>query len=401
MEKKIQNIEVRQIFDSRGEPTIEVEIVGSGVKKYLAQVPSGKSRGSREASVFSFSESLISVSAIRKLVVGKSFPSLKEFDEFLIHEDGTENKSKLGGNVMLGASVAFGRLIADVEGKELWEAIRDEFFSGRAKSEFSPTIFSNVINGGAHADNNLDIQEYMIVARHTHSYTETVAKLEKIYKHLGFILRDRNKGNLPPLGDEGGYSMNFGDNFEPVRILQGLIVEQGLSKSFSVGLDVAASSFYNDGKYVFEGKSFSSVKLSGVYKKYFADAELLCSIEDPFAESDVAGFSDIRKYSGERWVVGDDLTVTDARLIREYAMRDCINAVIIKPNQIGTISESCEAMRVAQELGIKTIVSHRSGETEDAFIIHLAKAGSARGVKIGAPVKERVSKFNELIRLFD
>lgn len=401
MNKTIENIEVRQIFDSRGEPTIEIEIMGLGGKKFLAQIPSGKSRGSREATVFSFSEALIAVSSIRTLIVGKSFDSIREFDAILLKEDDTDNMSRLGGNVVLGASIAFGRLIAESEKKELWEVLREEFFGDYKKDNFLPTIFSNVVNGGVHADNNLDIQEYMAVVRPKHSFTETIARLEKFYKHLGVFLKDKNLGKTPPLGDEGGYSMNFKDNFEPIQILQSLIIDEGLSESFSIGLDVAASGFYGEDSYRFGGETFSSEQLAEVYKKYFEHAELLCSIEDPFHESDEKGFANIKKILGEKWVVGDDLTVTNRKFIQEYGAGNCMNAVIIKPNQIGSVSGACEAMRTAHDLGIKTIVSHRSGETEDVFIIHLAKAGYARGVKIGAPVKERIVKFNELIRLFD
>ncbi len=401
MNKVIENIEVRQIFDSRGEPTIEVEIMGSGGKKFLSQIPSGKSRGSREAMVFSFSEALISAATIRSLIIGRSFPSIREFDEFLLGEDETKNKSKLGGNVLLGASIAFGRLLSHVENKELWEVLQDEFFGEYKKESYRPTIFSNVINGGVHAENNLDIQEFMVVARPKRSYTETIARLEKFYRHLGIFLKDKNKGKHPPLGDEGGYSMNFNDNFEPIQILQSMIIDEGLSEVFSVGLDVAASGLFENHLYRFGGKTLSSEKLHDVYKKYFETAELLCSIEDPFDESDKHGFASLKKTLGNKWVVGDDFTVTSSELIQEYAAENCMNAVIIKPNQIGTISETCRAIKIAHDLGIKTIVSHRSGETEDVFIIHLAKAGNVRGVKIGAPVKERIAKFNELIRLFD
>jgi enolase len=399
--KIIENIEVRQIFDSRGEPTIEVEIMGEGGKKFLAQVPSGKSRGSREATVFSFSEALISIATIRRAVIGRAFSSLHEFDGFLKKEDGTEEKSKLGGNVILGASIAFGRLIADVEKKELWEVLREEFFSDYKKNEQRPSIFSNVINGGVHANNNLDIQEYMVVARPKHSYTETIARLEKFYKHLGVFLRDKHGGHVLPLGDEGGYSVDFKNNFEPIHILQGLIIHEGLSESFSIGLDIAASGLFEKDSYRFEGEHLSQKQLHKVYEKYFKDAELLCSIEDPFDESDEKGFLEIKNTLGEKWVVGDDFTVTSPKLIQEYGAGNFINAVIIKPNQIGSVSEACEAIRIAHDIGLKTIVSHRSGETEDVFIIHLAKAGNVRGVKIGAPVKERILKFNELIRLFD
>ena len=394
---KIQDITVRKIFDSRGEPTIEVSLK-LGNRWFSASVPSGKSRGSREAKVFPFSEAVRVLARIRRAILKKDFSSIRALDNVLIRLDGTAKKSRLGGNLMLGISVAFARARAAAENKEVWQILRKEFFSGNSKTKI-PLIFANVINGGAHADNNLDIQEYMVVARGG-SVRARVENLIDFYNRLGAILRKKNSGRRVPVGDEGGYSLDFKNNFEPIAVLENLVRARGLAKNFSLALDAAATGFYARGLYAFGGKKLTSARLAGEYARYFGKSKLLFSIEDPFAEKDAAGFSLIHKKMPGAWVVGDDLTVTNSSEIKKYAEQNAINAVIIKPNQIGTVSEAADAILAAKQCGLKTIISHRSGETEDAFIIHLAKASGADGVKIGAPTRERMIKYNELMRLY-
>ncbi|OHA01636.1 MAG: hypothetical protein A3C12_00865 [Candidatus Sungbacteria bacterium RIFCSPHIGHO2_02_FULL_49_20] len=395
---KIHDITVRKIFDSRGESTIEI-LLKSGNRWFSASVPSGKSRGSREAKVFSFAEVVRALVQIRRAILKKDFSSIRACDNALIRLDGTKNKSSLGGNLMLGISVAFARAFAAAKNEESWQTLRREFFpkgvSGRA-----PRIFANVINGGAHADNNLDIQEYMVVAGGA-SVRARVGNLIDFYNRLGAILKKKNSGRMVPVGDEGGYSLDFKNNFEPIAVLENLIRARGLADSFALALDAAATGFFARGSYVFGGKKLTSVRLADEYARYFEKSRILFSIEDPFAERDADGFSLIRKKMPRAWVVGDDLTVTSSSEIRKYAESSAINAVIIKPNQIGTVSEAADAILAARQCGLKTIISHRSGETEDAFIIHLAKASSADGVKIGAPARERIAKYNELMRLYD
>jgi len=394
---KIHDITVRKIFDSRGESTIEI-LLKSGNRWFSASVPSGKSRGSREAKVFSFAEVVRALVQIRRAILKKDFSSIRACDNALIRLDGTKNKSSLGGNLMLGISVAFARARAAAENKEVWQILRKEFFSGNSKTKI-PLIFANVINGGAHADNNLDIQEYMVVARGG-SVRARVENLIDFYNRLGAILRKKNSGRRVPVGDEGGYSLDFKNNFEPIAVLENLVRVRGLAKNFSLALDAAATGFYARGLYAFGGKKLTSARLAGEYARYFGKSKLLFSIEDPFAEKDAAGFSLIHKKMPGAWVVGDDLTVTNSSEIKKYAEQNAINAVIIKPNQIGTVSEAADAILAAKQCGLKTIISHRSGETEDAFIIHLAKASGADGVKIGAPTRERMIKYNELMRLY-
>ncbi len=338
---------------------------------------------------------------LKKELVRKNFKSIKDLDNFLIGLDGTANKENLGGNLMLGVSIAFARALAHKENKELWQLLRQEFLGGLI-SEKKPLIFSNLINGGAHAGNNLDIQEYIVVVNSKdQDYVSSIKTLINLYKELGKFLQSKYKLDKLAIGDEGGYAINFESNFEPIKILQDLIISGGLKDIFSLALDVAASNFYIEGKYSFGGHKISSEKLDQILLDYLVRSNLLMSIEDPFDEEDFDGFKDLNSKCPDKWVVGDDLTVTNPELIEKFSKEKMISGVIIKPNQIGTVSESCQAIRVAQENGLKTIVSHRSGETEDVFIIHLAKAGHVDAVKIGAPVRERIVKFDELIRLYN
>ncbi len=415
----IKNITIRQVFDSRGEPTIEVR---GGNPLISASVPSGKSKGSREAKVFSFRDAVSSVKRISKKIGGRNFASVRELDMALILLDGTENKAKLGGNVTLAISMFGVRALAAERGQEVWQVLREEFFKG-AKDE-APFIFSNLINGGAHAANNLDIQEYMAVVRParvgSRGIAEGIKALVRFYKELGiFFMKTRGIETIP-IGDEGGYSLNFRSDFEPIAVLEKLIKKLRLENRFLLALDAAASGFSlpaglsakdlstagalrgggGNGAYRFGGQRFSSEKLLGEYARYFKKSKQLFSIEDPFSERDMSGFKLIREKLPSSWVVGDDLTVTSPAVIQKCAHEEAINAVIIKPNQIGTVSEACEAIVVAKKHKLKTIVSHRSGETDDNFIIHLAKAAGADGVKIGAPVRERMSKFNEMMRIY-
>ncbi|MFH0712675.1 MAG: hypothetical protein V2A55_02380 [Candidatus Jorgensenbacteria bacterium] len=396
---KIDDVILKRISDSRGEPTIEVGIKAGG-GEFFAQIPSGKSRGSREAAVLPPDEAKKALKNIEEKLVGKDFGNIKEFDGFLIVLDGTPNKAKLGGNLMLGLSLAFARALAGGNGLELWQTLRSEFFPRSAESE-PPRIFSNFIEGGVHAESNLDIQEFLVVAESKGKVAETCRKLSGLYESVGQTLKERYGLPNLKLGDENGYSLDFKNNFEPIELLGGEIEKNGLAGEFSLGLDAAASSFYEGGYYVFERKKLTSSELEGVYSDYFRKAPLLRSIEDPFDENDGTGFVKLSSGSGGgKLVIGDDLTVTDLELIKAAAAGKMIGGVIIKPNQIGTVSETCAAMTVAHENGLKCIVSHRSGETEDNFLIHFAKAAGAYGVKIGAPAGERLSKFREFIRLF-
>ena len=394
----IHDITIRSIFDSRGEETIEITLVNGERVPFSAKIPSGKSKGTREVAVFTVLEAHASVEKIKSFLVGKSVSTIGALDALLKQCDDTEKKEKCGGNVMLGISVAGTRAIAFEQKKEVWEVIREEYFKDNA-TEKIPLIFSNFINGGEHANNNLNIQEYLVVARTTDNARATVVRLIDMYRAMGELLKKQNNVISLPIGDEGGYSLNFSTNHEPLALLEAIIDENDLENEFLLGLDCAASSFGAKGEYTFEKEKRTREEMREIYTSYFSKTKLLLSIEDPYAEDDAEGFVALRRQTGDKWIVGDDLTTSSAKEIEAHAGEGAINAVIIKPNQIGLVSEACEAIRMAHAHNVKVIVSHRSGETEDAFIIHLAKACGADGVKIGAPVKERLIKFNEFIRL--
>lgn len=396
---KIKEVGVREIFDSRGEPTIEFYLVSGVGRRFAAQIPSGKSRGTREAAVLPFAEARTATRDIlRKRISRKTFGSLKTFDSFLIGLDGTPNKQRLGGNVMLGASIAFARALAHGRKRELWETLAVEF-KDLGPHNRPPYIFSNLINGGAHARNNLDIQEYLVIARPQRPLAETVRILVSFYRLLETFLQTTKRLARVPIGDEGGFAADFANNEEPLRILAGLIKKEKLTREFSLGLDCAATSFHSAQGYKFDGMLRSPAELLTIYRGYRSRIPLLASFEDPFAENDGEHFGALKRAEPRALVIADDLTVTDPALIERE--RNRISGVIIKPNQIGTLSETMEAIRTTHRRGLRSIVSHRSGETGDPFLVHVAKAGGAYGVKIGAPARERLSKFNELIRLYD
>ncbi|MEK7608253.1 MAG: hypothetical protein AAB495_01610 [Patescibacteria group bacterium] len=396
---KIKKLSSRAIFDSRGERTIEVELTNSRGETFRASTPSGKSTGSNEATVFSARKGVFSVNRIGLALCGKSFFSLSDLDAALLSLDGTKSKSRLGGNVMLSVSIAALRAMGSEKRIATWQALRKEFFKGVSEKK-RPHVFSNVINGGAHGRNNLSIQEYMIVARPESSYENAISSLIVAYQKIGELLARRGFPSGVPIGDEGGYSVQFKNNFEPIQILERVLRETKMSRWCGIAIDAAATGFYKKEKYHIDGKFLSEEALSALYCRYRGRSKLLFSIEDPFWEKDSFSFAALRRLDPSLWVVGDDLTTTNPASIDTAGKEGLINAVIIKPNQIGTVTEACWAMNAARRLGIKTIVSHRSGETEDAFIIHLAKAGGADGVKIGAPTRERMVKFNELMRIF-
>ncbi|MFH1162352.1 MAG: hypothetical protein V1696_03740 [Candidatus Jorgensenbacteria bacterium] len=396
---RIQSIAIKEIPDSRGAPTIEVIIVTDNGKEFSASIPSGGSRGSREARVLATAEAIAAAEKIEQALRDRDFTSVGDLDRFLIDLDGTPDKAAFGGNVLLGVSIAFARALAGAEGRELWLMLRGEFFASTA-GDAPPRIFSNLINGGAHAENNLDIQEYLVAVKPSVSVKESVEQLKAFYHDLGGWLQQSQNLTAIRLGDEGGYSLNFKDNFEPLATLGARIRSLHLEKEFALGIDSAASVFFKGGFYKFEGKNLTSDELKTIYQSYAAREPLLMSIEDPFDENEGETFAALRRELPGKLIVGDDLTVTNPALIESCAAQGAISGVIIKPNQIGTVSETCEAIRAARTRGIQVVISHRSGETDDTFIIHLARACGADGVKIGAPIRERLVKFNELARLY-
>ncbi len=315
-------------------------------------------------------------------------------------------KSRLGGNVMLGLSMALSRALAFEQREQVWKVLRREFFADTLslgdREETPPRIFANMVNGGAHAPNNLTLQEYLVVTPSQRPVVDTVYRLRDIYRMLRTELQRQTGVEALPIGDEGGFAVSFPEAFEPLGLLADTIGSTEDTHEFGLALDAAANEFFERGRYRFDGEVLTTPVLRDIYREYIDELPALMSIEDPFEEEDEDGFRALLDSAGHTvWIVGDDITATDPERIREAHESRCINAVIIKPNQIGTVSETCTAMNAAARRDMARIVSHRSGETGDNWIMQLAKAGGAEGVKIGAPVHERILKYNELIRLYD
>jgi len=391
---KITSCRAKEIIDSRGVPTLEVEMT-SGEFSVSASVPSGKSTGSKEAlekrdeDGRGVSGAIASVNeTIAKEIVGSEMdPS--DIDQLLLGLDGTDNKSNLGANAILGVSIASTKLAAAVSSVPVWKYIAET----NGITPRLPKLFMNIINGGAHSDFRLPFQEYIIVPR-DEMVSTSYKKAQKIIRVLGNMLKKRF-GEVP-LGDEGGYSPIFDSVEEPFEILSDITADEDMF----LAIDAAATEFYNDGMYNLLGNQYSSEELLSLYKKLTEKFNLL-SIEDPFKESDAKSFANlVRDVGGSVFIVGDDLTVTNPSLIMEMIEKKAVNTVIIKPNQIGTLSEVYEAVTVAHGAGWKTIASHRSGETVDSFIADLAVGIGAYGIKAGSPLqKERKIKYERLLEI--
>jgi enolase len=391
---KITSIQARSIFDSRGNPTIEVEL-GSGTLFAHASVPSGKSAGSKEAHekrdadggvegvIKSITECIIPALIMRDF----SYPD--EIDAFVRELDGTPDKSNLGANALLAVSIAATKLFALAQGKRLWKYIAD---MNGFEPKF-PRLYMNVLNGGAHADFHLPFQEYILVAEGRPH--EAYDRATMVFWELGQLLKE-TIGNVS-LGDEGGYMPKFGTIEKPFELLRTLVFP---GDEISLAIDAAASEFYNDGAYRVLDKQYSTDELLRVYQDLVARFGLI-SIEDPFAENDKEGFKKMTATLGNRiLVVGDDLTVTNPGILKSMIAEKAGNALIVKPNQIGTLQEVYDAVRCAHDAGWSIIASHRSGETGDSFIADLAVGIGAFGLKAGAPSqKERVAKYDRLLEI--
>lgn len=403
---KIDKFVAREILDSRGNPTIEVDcILQSGVVS-RASVPSGASTGSKEAKEIRDGDKrfgglgvLSAVSSVKKIsdsLTGRSF-SQKEFDNEIKLLDGSSDKSVLGANAMLGASVAFCKACAKEKSVELFEYIGEIY----SNSDFKlPRLMLNIINGGKHADSGLDIQEFMIVPR-TDGISESIEMSWNVIKNLRKIILD--KGLAVSLGDEGGFAPKLHSNEDALNIVTDAIDSAGLLDKVEIALDVAASGLFREGKYnlTIDGKcvQIGSSDLISWYKK-LVDNYPIISIEDGLEENDWIGFRQMVLELSDTKVVGDDLTVSHSEFIRKAGDEKAITSVIIKPNQIGTVSETIEAIKVAREKGIHVIVSHRSGETCDSFIADLSVGMSADAIKAGSLARgERVTKYNRLLEI--
>ena len=409
--RKIEKLYAREILDSRGVPTIEVEIMISGGFLGRAAVPSGASTGSYEAHELRDGDIkryggkgvLNAVSSVNgelnDALVGRDW-NQGTLDKTLIAIDGTDQKERLGANALLGVSLAFAHASAAAHGIHLFEYFNTiaPFFS-----EINmPMPMMNVLNGGRHATHSTDIQEFMIVPIGAQNIKEALRYGSETFYSLKKILEERK---LPTaVGDEGGFSVSLSSNEEALKLLVEAITNAGYvpGKDISLALDVAASELLTDGRYVFssESKSYTSEELIDVYKKW-AEMYPIISIEDGCAEDDWDGHTSLTKKLGEKiQLVGDDLFVTNAKRLRKGIEQKAANAILIKPNQIGTITETLETIRIAREAGFKVIISHRSGETEDTTIADLAVGVGAHFIKTGSLSRsERTAKYNQLLRI--
>jgi enolase len=377
---KIDDIKVRRILDSRGEETIEVEILSEGLKE-RASVPMGKSLGKHEAICLDCEKIEKNLPEFLKNIKNLDFKNSKDFDNFLIERAG-KNKEKLGANFTLGASIAFARALAKKEGLELWEYLTEEYtkqhenIMKQHEKFYVSGLIINIIGGGVHSFNNLDFQEYWLVSK---------SPLDSFDKLLAKILNIINKleEKLPkPLGrnDEGAFCTNFSDNYEPFVYLK------KFKDDFELGADIAANQIT---KLVNWKRIYEKLKLLDV--KY---------LEDPFKEDDFENFANLRKQGFK--VIGDDLTVTNIERLKIALERNSVDGVIVKPNQVGTILETFEFVKLAKENNIFTIFSHRSGETNDHWLIDLGIAFKADFFKIGPPLQgERVTKYNRLREILE
>ena len=395
----------RQILDSRGNPTVEVEVgLESGVIT-AAAVPSGASTGSREALELRDGEQSWHGKGVTKAVenineiIAPELEGLESLDQMYIDQimleiDGTDNKSKLGANAILGVSMAVARASAEELGVPLF------FYLGGVNAHILPVPLMNVINGGAHADNNLEIQEFMIVPAGFDSFSAAYQAGSEIYHTLKKILKER--GLSTAVGDEGGFAPNLKTHAEALEILVEAIEKTGYKPGEQVflAIDAAASEFFKDGKYQFEGKSRTSEEMIEYYRGLI-DKFPIVSIEDGLAEGDWEGWAKMRAELGDRiQLVGDDIFVTNPKIIARGIEENVANAVLIKLNQIGTVTETLQAVEMAHRAGWNTVISHRSGETADTFIADLAVAVNSGQIKTGAPCRiERVEKYNQLLRI--
>jgi len=402
------DVKAREILDSRGNPTIEVDVVLACGAKGRAAVPSGASTGTREAlelrdkieNRFLGKGVLNAVANVNEVIapeiIGYDAMDQAGLDRTMIDIDGTENKSRLGANAILGVSMAAARAAADACEIPLYRHL------GGINARVLPVPMMNVINGGAHAANNLDIQEFMILPFGAESVTEAIRMGAETFHHLARILK--GEGLSTAVGDEGGFAPNLKSNEEALEYILNAIEAAGYrpGKDIGIALDAAASEFYKDGKYIFqsEGRSLSASELIDYYEALI-DKYPLYSIEDGLAEGDWDSWALMTERLGNNiQIVGDDIFVTNPDIFRRGIEKGIGNSILIKLNQIGTVTETLDTIQMAKESGYTTVVSHRSGETEDSFIADLAVGINAGQIKTGSMSRsDRIAKYNQLIRI--
>lgn len=404
----IVDVFARELLDSRGNPTVEVEVVLEGGTMGRAIVPSGASTGAHEAVELRDNDMerylgkgvLTAVDNVNEIIapeiVGMDATGQIDIDTFLLELDGTPNKSRLGANAVLGVSMAVARAAADFLGIPLYQYI------GGINARQIPVPMMNILNGGQHADNNVDIQEFMIVPAGAASFAEGLRMGVEVYHNLKKVLK--TKGLATAVGDEGGFAPDLPSNEAAIEVILEAIAAAGYKagQDIYLALDVAASELYKDGKYYFE--STNQVMTSEEVVEFYAGLVQkypIISIEDGLAEDDWAGWALLTEKLGKKiQLIGDDLFVTNTERLGKGIKEGICNSILIKLNQIGTVSETLDAIEMAKQAGYTCVISHRSGETEDTFIADFAVAANAGQIKTGAPARtDRVAKYNQLLRI--
>ncbi len=411
---KIKQIHAREILDSRGNPTIETTVVLNDNVYGVASCPSGASIGTYEASELRDNDPkrytglgvLKAIENIEKIIapklIGKEVTHQAEIDSLMIQLDGTQNKGMLGANAMLSVSMAVVKAASQSSVLPIYLYLRQFIKTNNESSLKIPKPLFNIINGGKHASFNLDFQEFMIIPATSKTYEESLIDAVNIYKSLKEILKQNNLSTL--IGDEGGFAPNLPANIAAFDLLKQAVDTNSLRFGFDVffGADAASNSFYKDHNYLLKDRSmpYSTNDLIAYYEELNKKYSLLY-LEDPFSEDDWDGWVNIMtKLSGNTIITGDDLTVTNPYRLQMALSKKAVTAIVIKPNQIGTVIEALAVVEVAKHAGLKIIVSHRSGETNDDFIADFAVAVGADFVKFGAPARgERVSKYNRLSQI--
>jgi enolase len=394
---EVRSLTARQILDSRGQWTVEAAIVLANGAEANASVPQGKSTGASEAHALPAAQAVRNIiKTVAPKVQNHEFKNQEALDEFLIKLDGTPNKARLGANAILATSIAFLRASATATHTPLWQHIRETYgFPVRRSRPARPHLFMNVINGGLHAGNNLNFQEYLVIPK-CGTIKESVEVGMAFYHAVGEMLVHMKGKNAANLGDEGGYAPDFKDDKEPFRVLQAVAKKLKIAKKVDFGMDAAAT----------DVKKLTHKDLEKIYSGLIKNQGLVY-LEDPFDEEDFLSFASLTMRYGASainrplvWIVGDDLTTTNVRRMERAHAEGSVNAVIIKPNQIGSVTEALGAVRTARKYGWAVIASHRSGETNDDFIADFAYAVGADGLKLGAPARgERIAKYNRLLEI--
>ncbi|MBG9357890.1 phosphopyruvate hydratase [Corynebacterium diphtheriae bv. mitis] len=401
----IMHVFAREILDSRGNPTVEAEVFLDDGSHGVAGVPSGASTGVHEAHEFRdggeryLGKGVLNAvnnvnEEIADAIAGAEADDQRLIDQAMIALDGTENKSRLGANAILGVSIAVAKAAAESAGLPLYRYI------GGPNAHVLPVPMMNIVNGGAHADSGVDVQEFMIAPIGAESFSEALRMGAEVYHSLKSVIK--SKGLSTGLGDEGG----FAPSVESTKAALDLIVEAIEKAGFKPGadialaLDVASSEFYKDGKYHFEGGEHTAEEMAKVYEQLIAEYPIV-SIEDPLQEDDWEGYTALTAAIGDKvQIVGDDFFVTNPARLKEGIEKKAANALLVKVNQIGTLTETFDAVDLAHRNGYRTMMSHRSGETEDTTIADLAVALGCGQIKTGAPARsERVAKYNQLLRI--